>query len=224
MENGDESMIEKEIKDKKFYEDTDLNTYNKVYKITKTTLTYLSECSRPYELSEREKALVDFIYWARNRGAGKEGAIKINLRPGPRGFKSNNGWFPSPSEGCDCLDVKEFIPYFKKPNKGISQVEDMAQNEYPSLRRDYWAWWKHCKSRQHIIYLIKHRLDYVYNKILSPHTQYVMGIIVPAITNGALPLLINDTRPVVKAFVRDALNGKAFDIKEHMCQSIPAKS
>jgi len=151
------------------------------------------ECGSLEGISDEEEIVIDIIYWARNRGAGFQGAMKIQLFPGPHGKKDKKGWWwPNPSECCD----QEICHY----NAGKEKTE-----------WDPWIWFKHCKTKEHIAYLVRHRKTYIMEKVINPMTLLSLATIS---VNKDYPLHIHSKNKITQAFVLDALSGKNWDIKK----------
>jgi len=106
---------------------------------------FFRQCGRPYELDSLEKAIVEFVFWARNKNIGRGGAIHHQFYPGPHGIKTKKGWYPDPEECCDA----SLMFYYNESTPTPS-------GSYP-YKYDPWVWWKHCKSLKHIEYVVKNR-------------------------------------------------------------------
>jgi len=118
------------------------------------------QCGRHYELTLMERALSEFIYWARNKNIGVQESMKRRFYPGPHGIKTKKGWFPNPMEGCDA-----FIKF--DSNHG-------PDNKYVY---DPWTWWKHCKSLAHIEYLVKNRIGILLQDFMRSQDHHIKSLI-----------------------------------------------
>ena len=105
-----------------------------------------SQCGRVYVLNAQERALSELLYFMRQLNLGKEGAIKLRFHPGPFGRIGQRGWWwPLPNEGCD-FDLEHW--------DGLGKP-------------DAWALWKHCRTIQHVEYLVKNRPGSLIGNILG---------------------------------------------------------
>lgn len=97
------------------------------------------QCGKNYDLTKFEEQIVKILFWSRNKNFGKELSIKYCFHPGPHGIMGKNKvWWPSPCEACN------------------SEVEVFSEKNW-----NPWNWFIHCKSKEHIIYLVKFRPKYV---------------------------------------------------------------
>ena len=76
-------------------------------------------------------------------------------------------------------------------------------------RFNVWAMRDHCKTRQHITYLLKHRKRYLLYDVFGTVIRRLMKVA----TEGVL-LYVNDPDPVVQQFVKDALACRNWDINK----------
>jgi hypothetical protein len=101
------------------------------------------------DLRPEEKILAELVYWLRNRNIKKEGAISWQVYPGPSGHKTQKGvWYPNPIEACDAFNGPIIIV-----------------GEEGSARIDPWGLYKHCKSMQHVKYMVRYRSYLLINRI-----------------------------------------------------------
>ena len=97
------------------------------------------QCGKNYDLTKFEEQIVKILFWSRNKNFGKELSTKYCFHPGPHGIMGKNkSWWPSPCEACN------------------SEVEFFSEKNW-----NPWNWFIHCKSKEHIIYLVKFRPKYV---------------------------------------------------------------
>lgn len=159
------------------------------------------ECGRVYELSPFQDLCVDILYWARNKRWGIQNHTKHNFHPGPSGRRERQKphfWWPEPSECCDT---------------GLhhwSEIETVEKDSYKTAF-DPWVWWKHCKSREHIVYLIRHRMS----MIVRGHFWNTHMFKFIKVVRDGVPLYVNDPDPVILEFVRDVLSGYNWDVKKY---------
>jgi hypothetical protein len=156
-----------------------------------------SECGYSYALSPSEDLIVDIIFWARNKNQGLRFSIDNQFYPGPHGKKTAKGiWVPNTSEACDspCQTVYN------------SKTPDPKTGKYKMIW-DPWAYRRHCKTREHISYLVKHRLRYL---MCNEFSRDILPILAMVVKQGVL-LHVNSDKPIVQHFVKDALAGVHWD-------------
>ncbi|MDO8640217.1 MAG: hypothetical protein Q7R33_01625, partial [Nitrosarchaeum sp.] len=105
-------------------------------------------------MTEEETILVNIVYWARNKRFPRDYVFRNQFYHGPHGHKAPShskkswSWLPNPAEGCDNLEV------------GITEV-DSKPDVSAKPKFNPWIWFIHCKSYQHIAYLVKHRKHFL---------------------------------------------------------------
>jgi hypothetical protein len=160
------------------------------------------ECGMDYVLTPEEDLAVDIIYWARNRRAGLENAIQLGLFPGPSGrLDAKKLWWPANAECCDALDIAHFC---------TSDIINPKTGRHKLICSPY-AYRKHCCTKKHITYLLKHRLC-----VLQSRDFYSTAVkpLMTVVKNG-VGLYVNSDNPIVREFVRDALSGKNWDTTKY---------
>jgi len=160
----------------------------------------LTECGQVYTLSPQEELIVDILYWARNAAMGLEFSKKNRFYPGPHGhLDPKRRWMPHPQEGCDLERIEWLV------NTGTIS----PKTGQPMTRFNVWAMRDHCKTRQHITYLLKHRKRY----LLYDGFGAVIRRLMKVATEGVL-LYVNDPDPVIQQFVKDVLACRNWDINK----------
>jgi len=153
------------------------------------------ECGADYKLSDVEQAMVELLYWAWNRKiGGLQKAIEHKFFYNPKGHKDKRGWWwPDPMIACDSN-----ISHVIVPTKGKTLY-------------DPWAWVKHCKTKGHITFLVKHRKGYVCNLLSNNAGVYN---ILQMLIDRTLLLNLNSKNKIVQIFIEDALAGRHWDNRE----------
>ena len=64
-------------------------------------------------------------------------------------------WMPNPQEACDGT-----FSHSKEITYKVKSGEERTRSY-----KDKYAWARHCKTKDHVLYLIRHRLPYVMAKI-----------------------------------------------------------
>jgi len=160
------------------------------------------ECGMDYALTPEEALIVDIVYWARNRRAGLDSAIKLGLYPGPSGrLDAKKLWWPAPTECCDARDIAHFH---------TGEIISTKTGRHKLICSPY-EYRKHCCTKQHITYLLKHRLC-----VLQNRDFYAIAVqpLIAVVKNG-IGLYVNSANPIIREFVRDALSGKNWDVNKY---------
>lgn len=156
-------------------------------------------CIEDIPLDKKEKILVDLTYWARNSIKGLSEAKKFGLYSGPKGHRDARGWWwPDPAESCD------------------APISHVKYSSNKSHEYDPWAWYKHCKSKQHITYLVKNRLNYILGFLWKNYDvlNYLSRMLYENPRN--IPLSINSDNKIIKRFAIDSLANNYFNLDDYI--------
>lgn len=155
------------------------------------------ECGGDYKLTPGEEALVKIFFWARNKKKTLDFCNQNQFYPGPSGHKDKKGvWWPSTSESCDAI--------LDRPGETVDKGD--AQNYLHP-----WRWFIHCKSLQHITYLVKHRMSYLRSSRFCEHGSF--SALFKIVKNGENLLGYEGSKDIlIKMYVEDNLKLNRFEI------------
>ncbi|MBD3262184.1 MAG: hypothetical protein GF334_11050 [Candidatus Altiarchaeales archaeon] len=162
-------------------------------------------------LNEEERAAVDVLYWLRNRHKGKKrgealsAAIRTMTYTGPKGVYDKKGrWYAIGLEACD-YDQHDTFGVICGDYKHVSDDPDQKP------KYDHFASRNHCRTRQHLGFLVKYRKVFVVYKLIDPLD---LALMVGALQKTEYPLLLQHHRPIIRDFAQDCLSGKFFSPTE----------
>lgn len=152
-------------------------------------------CGKPENLSNHEKIIVEILYYLRNIKKPLEYYMKNKIFPSPKGKKVTQQtkrtlWLPTPPDACD-------KPLF-------TELETDQERKY-----NPYAYYYHCKTKEHCIYLVKHRINHVLEFFLQ---KGILINIVQCIGRGDILTLIDYPVEWVKDFIFEVISGSKIDI------------
>lgn len=159
-------------------------------------------------LDDDEREIVNILYWLRNRhkdaprGTGLKAAMRTQTYAGPKGVYDKKGrWKATGLEACD----HEFYAHLAIVCGDTRYDTDIHPAD--SEKYDHFAARNHCRTKQHLAFLVKYRLGFVCHRLVNAAS---LALMVGAIQKDEVPLLVNDDDPLIQDFVNDFLSGKFF--------------
>ena len=156
-------------------------------------------CSFNENPTDDQRALARVLHWLRNKKKDLSWCIARECYPGPRGhMKKGKGiWMPEPEEAC-----------LKKVEIRIQVQENQGKKGH--IRYDPYAFWRHCKTYEHCLYMIMERPRVTYLRL--PVEQ--VSLIGAALLKDCVPLLAGiqyDRHDLVQDFFKDWCTGNVPD-------------
>lgn len=181
---------------------TEKRTINKIIQELWEEAQYV--CGSPFDLSEDERILVEILYYLRNTKNGLEYCIKNQIYPGPKGKKCKTLespkrviWMPIPAEACD------------KPLDIGTEVNESGK----IINYNPFFYYKHCKTREHCEYLVKHRISHVIN--FFKNSEDLRRLVVTT-RKGCLILALNSNIEWIKDFAIEAISGSKLELDRNL--------
>jgi hypothetical protein len=164
-----------------------------LYQIPDERNPHCTDSTTPPTEEERYAAIV--LHWLRNKKKELSWCMKHECYPSPKGFstKPRGLWIPSPREACQA-DVRTDETYVTK-------------HESNAVRQIPYAWWGHCKSYEHCLFLAQHRKRY-FSRLIEPLR---LARISAALSLGCVPILSASSDGVTAEFMLDWCAGKVLD-------------
>jgi len=152
------------------------------------------------EPTEEQEAIARILYWLRDKKKDKEWCWKRSCRPAPKGFstKPRGIWMPSPEESC-------LAPV-------ATHYEITKENGKSGVAVKPYAWWYHCKSYDHCLFLVQARLPFV-ARLLGEDMVRTTRMAAALMTNN-VPVLTADSELLTQDFFKDWCTGI---VKEPKC-------
>jgi len=141
--------------------------------------------------ADEQKALARILHWLRNKKKDLNWCHKHSCYPGPKGYivKGKGIWMPRPEEAC----LADVTPYKE-------HIGDKVANYGHGWQVDPYAWWRHCKSYEHCLYLVQDRLSHINCLIgIPPRIAYIAS----AIMLDCVPVLASSNDNFVREFFKD---------------------
>jgi hypothetical protein len=176
-----------------------------VKKIGMEFLSYAEEpinfgCSGtvPLEASDEQRYAALVLHWLRTKKKSLDWCRKASCYPSPKGIKARNMmsarhytlWLPGQSEMCQA-----HIELFQSV---------MDEGGKSHIKCTPYAWWKHCKSYEHCLYLLVHKPHHFYKQLSEPSR---VPKITAALMFDCVPVLANENDLVISEFFKDWCSG-----------------
>lgn len=164
------------------------------YRVLDEASTHCTDSTKPPTEEEKYAAVV--LHWLRNMKKELSWCMNNQCYPSPKGYKTKPSgiWIPAPREAC-LATVKTEETYANKHDKNY-------------VRPIPYAWWEHCKSYEHCLFLVQHRKQY-FARLIDPLRT---ARIAAALSLGCVPALTASSDAVAAAIVPDWCAGKVLEV------------